>query len=86
MSAFYGTTVGSRGVATRCGSRNSGIKSSVQSWDYSVITRMFEDNDGKTVVSISVSNGSTSYGDRELFRGTQEELIKKLSTDKVSRG
>lgn len=78
MSKFYATIQGQAGEATRRGSVNSGIRASVQSWNGSVITDLSEDKDGKTIVSVSFSNDSSSYG-REVFKGTISELVAKLT-------
>jgi hypothetical protein len=79
MSAFYGSIVGSRGEATRCGTKNSGLKVAAQSWDGSVITRLSYDADGKLNVTLEVAEGSSSgYGSKELFSGTLDQLRKKL--------
>ena len=77
MSKFYGMIQGNRGVATRGGSKNSGYMASCQSYDGSVITRMWYDDNDKLVVSLEVSDGSHSFGDT-IFRGSIEELRKKL--------
>ena len=79
MAKFYGQVCGSANTtATRRGSAKSGIKASVQSWDGSVITELNENKDGETIVSVSFSNESSSYG-REVFRGTISELVAKLT-------
>ena len=79
MAKFYGQVSGSANTAaTRRGSAKSGIKASVQSWDGSVITELNENKDGETIVSVSFSNESSSYG-REVFRGTISELVAKLT-------
>ena len=79
MAKFYGQVSGSANTtATRRGSAKSGIKASVQSWDGSVITELNENKDGETIVSVSFSNDSSSYG-KEVFRGTISELVAKLT-------
>lgn len=45
MSHFYGTLQGSRGEATRGGSKGSGIASYTASWEGAVHTQLWE-NDG----------------------------------------
>ena len=78
MAKFYGSIQGNRGAATRGGSAASGIKSSCQSYDGSVITYMSYDGIDNLVVTIEVSDGSSSYG-RRIFCGTFEEYIAKLT-------
>ena len=74
MAKLYGSIQGNRGAATRMG--HSSIKSSVQSYDGSVITYMSYD-DEKLMVEICVTDESSAYG-RRIFYGTFEEYIAKL--------
>lgn len=76
MSKFYGQVEGSaQTIATRRGFRD--IKSSAQSWDGSVITRLFYDDDGKLNINIQLSDDSSFYG-CSYFTGTLDELKAKL--------
>ena len=77
MAKFYGTLVGNRGEATRLG--HSRIKVSAQSWDGSLITELTYNNEGKLMVSLKASEESTSCYGRELFYGTFEDFVAKLS-------
>jgi hypothetical protein len=77
MSAFYGCVQGNRGAATRGGSRASGFKSTAQSYDGSVITRLSYNNEDDLMVTIEVSEGSSPYG-TTIFTGTFDEYINKL--------
>ena len=77
MSAFYGMVQGNRGAATRGGSRNSGFRSTAQSWDGSIITRLSYNQDDELMVSIEVAEGSAPYGNN-IFYGTFQEYIEKL--------
>ena len=75
MSAFYGMIQGNRGAATRSGSKASGYTSSCQSWDGSVRTDMWYNDKDELMVCIGLcTNGSSTYTDKTLFRGTFEEL------------
>lgn len=77
MSKLYGSIQGSRGAATRTG--GSLMKSSVQSYDGSVITYMSYDKDN-LMVEICVSDYSSSYGSR-IFYGTFDEYVAKLKRE-----
>jgi hypothetical protein len=77
MSTFYGMVQGNRGAATRGGSRASGFKASVQSWDGSIITQMSYDKDDNLTVDVSYSTGSSCYG-TTIFHGTFDEYVMKL--------
>lgn len=73
MSHFYGTLKGSRGQATRCGTKDSGIMASAQSWDGS-ITVYIEDSYNTTNVSICSKEGSGAGG-RLLWSGPLSDLL-----------
>jgi hypothetical protein len=77
MSAFYGCIQGNRGVATRGGSRASGFKSTAQSYDGSIITRLSYNHEDELMVTIETSDGSAPYGS-QIFYGTFKEYIEKL--------
>lgn len=76
MSKFYGSVVGNTGVATRGGTASSGIKTSNQSYDGSIITTMYEDA-GNLMIRIDYSPESSSHGST-VFNGTVEEYLEKL--------
>lgn len=79
MSKFYGQVEGmAQTVASRRGSKY--IKTSAQSWDGSVITRLHYDDDGELYVSIDIDDGSSFYG-QCYFYGTLEQLKQKLKKD-----
>lgn len=76
MSAFYGTVIGSSDTAaTRRGTKD--IRVSAQSWDGSVITRMWYNTGDKLMVEIQTADGSSAYG-YTVFTGTYEEYGKRL--------
>lgn len=72
MFTFYGQIQGQRTTKTTIGSKTSGIKSSVQSYDGSVIMKMYDIN-GVVKVDIQISDISSFYGD-SYFYGTIDEL------------
>lgn len=77
MSKFYGQVVGNGETnGTRRGSRN--IKVSAQSYDGSLITFMYYDENGNLCVDLDYAEDSNLYG-RTMFRGTMQELLEKLS-------
>ena len=77
MSTFYGTLTGNKGTATRCGSKDSGIRASVQSWNGSVMTALsFRGDD--LMVQVSWSEDSRATMGHHLFYGTLEEFVRKL--------
>jgi len=78
MSKFYGSVQGNRSAATRGGSKNSGFRTSAQSWDGSVITNLYyeEVEPKKEILKIRIDladDSRSSYGDI-YFNGTLGEL------------
>lgn len=84
MATFYGTIEGNRGPATRCGSRNSGIKASVQSFDGSVITSLGYEGE-RLMVRVRLNRGSSCYGGWDLpeWHGTFDEFCNLLGGDEL---
>ena len=78
MSKLYGSLQGCRGEATRCGTKNSGMRASVQSYDGSLVSYMDLDENDKPIITLKVSNCTSFYGDETIFRGSLEELKAKL--------
>ena len=74
MAHFYGNLKGSRGEATRCGTRNSGIRVSARSWAGSVSVEMQEREDGTPGVIIRVTEGSLPGG-RIVYIGPLAALV-----------
>ena len=85
MATFYGRTRGNRGDATRTGSYDSHIASSVQSYDGSLTMELFypTDEDGtlggdKYIdtlwVQVYHNEGSGIFGDT-VFRGSVERFL-----------
>jgi len=53
MSHFYGYLQGSRGEATRCGTKTSGINAHLRSWN-NVVYASLEDNNGEDVLILDI--------------------------------
>lgn len=87
MSYFYGTTVGHRGTATRCGSKSSGITSTANGWSIGgEVEVTYSDILQTDVVTFYTTNGSNSHrsklasfaivdGQRQLLDTTHPELF-----------
>ena len=78
MAKLYGTLQGCRGEATRVGSTTSGIRASIQSYNGSLISYMALDDNGNPIITLKTSNGTSCYGNEEIFKGTLEELKERL--------
>lgn len=85
MSKLYCTIQGCRGEATRCGSKNSGVRASLQSWQGSLISYMDLDDNENPIITLKTSGGSSSYGNETIFRGSLEELKAKLKAQSEAR-
>ncbi|MFC1567354.1 hypothetical protein ACFL3R_00770 [Thermodesulfobacteriota bacterium] len=59
MSHFYSSIQGNRGEATRCGTKDSGIRGHIRGWDIGVRVHVFNRNgvDEVRVYKTSGSNG-----------------------------
>ncbi len=57
MSHFYGYLQGNKGQATRCGSKNSGIKAHIRSWNNDVHTNLSADENGEDVLRVDFPEG-----------------------------
>lgn len=78
MSKFYGQVEGmAKTVASRRGSDRSDIKASVQSWDGSIIMRMYYDKDDELCIDIEHASGS-SFSGYTVFNDTVEKFLKRL--------
>ena len=70
MAHFYGTLNGSRGEATRCGTKNSGMTTHAASWAGAVRTRLWHDSEtGQDMARVELVpwHGSGCY--RTLYSG-----------------
>jgi hypothetical protein len=77
MSRFYGQVFGqAQTSASRRGSKE--IKVSAQSWNGSVITSLYYNENDELMVNLSISDGSSSYGYTH-FDGTLDELKERLA-------
>lgn len=75
MAHFRGTVRGNRGLASRLGTKKSGLYVSVNGWNIGVAVSMAHIN-GKDSVSIVLTGGSNSCGRvKELGRFVEGESI-----------
>ena len=84
MSATYTTCCGMRGERTARGG-NDGCRASIQSYDGSIITRNWYDDDGTLKVRVGTNDGSSTCSDWNSndFTGTFQEFkdLLKLAAD-----
>ena len=67
MSRFYASIQGNRGVATRCGSRNSGITGHIRGWYIGARVEVIEDEEGEDLVRVYKTGGSCGRNREELI-------------------
>ena len=79
MAHFYGSMQGSRGEATRCGTKNSGIHTSARSWTHGVEVGLQADQDGDDLFCISVTSGSNGGPEAKPLYLNTEDLADLLS-------
>lgn len=68
MSHFYGTLQGSRGQATRCGTKNSGITTQAAGWQGCIETHIYHDDaTGKDMYRVYLTPWQGSGGSTILL-------------------
>ena len=80
MSTFYGEVEGNRGVGSRVGTRESGLRSSAQSNDGSIVVKLRYEGD-ELMVEIGTMAWSGSNFHRPNWWGTFKELDELLRKD-----
>ena len=59
MSRFYASIQGNRGMATRQGSKDSGIHGHIRGWDIGASVSCHVDASGEDIVTVDLTGGST---------------------------
>lgn len=68
MSHFYGRIQGSRGEATRCGTKSSGLTVSANGWNIGAsITLSYDDETGLDTIRIIINKGSNDSSAIEII-------------------
>jgi len=71
MSRFYASIKGNRGIATRQGSKGSGIEGHIRGWDIGARVICYVDDNGNDAIRITLTGGSnrpSSIKDLGTFR------------------
>jgi hypothetical protein len=76
VSHFFGTVVGGRGEATRCGHASTGLRVSAQSYTGSIQIHL-TCRDGVDWYHITVCRGSSRQGERDVLSGKLSDLINR---------
>jgi len=76
MAEYYGTVQGHRGIASRCGSKNSGIRAMVKSWTNTADISLSEDN-GEDLLIITKPNKLKTIINGQEYKGLES------NTDKI---
>ena len=78
MSQFYGSLTGNRGMATRQGTKASGIEGHIRGWHIGARVICFHDGDsGKDTVQVYKTGGSSNPSGQELIAEFTEDQEKK---------
>ena len=81
MSKFYGQVEGgAKTIASRRGFNS--IRSSVQSWDGSVILEMYYNGDDMLCIRVDVVEDDSKFYGNRIFDGGFGEFIRKLKGEK----
>lgn len=75
MSHFYGTLNGQAGEVTRCGSKNSGLRTIAASWQGAVQVDLYA-QDGKDFARVSLTKWRGAGDDVVLYDGPVGALDK----------
>ena len=67
MSHFYGTLQGSRGEATRCGTKNSGVQTVAAGWGGAVQVNVEVNQDGDDYYTVWLIPWQNSGGRMQLI-------------------
>lgn len=77
MAKFYAQAKGNRGLVHCMGSEASGIWTSAQSYDGSVIVKLWYKHDGELMVTLNISDESSADG-RIAFSSTFSDFKNKF--------
>lgn len=77
MSRFYGQVISDIAQTNATRRASEDIKVSCQSWNGSVISKMYYDKKDELIIEIYIDDGSSSTGDL-YFKGNLEKLKEKL--------
>lgn len=72
MAHFYGTLQGSRGEATRLGTKNSGVDTTAASWNGAVRTSLFH-RDGRDCVRVALIKWQGKGVSHVIYEGPVDE-------------
>lgn len=74
MSHFYGSIQGSKGQATRCGTKKSGISAHIRGWNVGARVDIFTNEQGQDEVRVSKTGGSQG-GDKNIIATYTKESL-----------
>jgi len=75
MSHFYASIRGSRGEATRAGTKNSGMEGHIRGWNIGARVFMSVNDKGEDVCTIYLTSGSNGYSyGKHLGDFTEKDL------------
>lgn len=78
MSRFYAEIQGSRGAATRQGSKKSGISGHIRSWNLGAYVVCYVGQDGKDHIRVSITGGSNDPSIKKVLIDISEDEVSEL--------
>ena len=68
MAHFTGRLEGNKGEATRCGSKKSGIRAAIRSWNNDILAVLSIDSNGKDVLHLTIPKKLATYINGKLVK------------------
>lgn len=87
MAQYRATIEGQRGIASRLGSKKSGLLAKVNGWNCGIEVEMSYDEEGKEdVINVYLTSGSSQRGEK-IFLGkyTENHIISYLQEKRLEK-
>jgi hypothetical protein len=85
MAYFYGTLNGSRGEATRCGTKQSGMETYCAGWSGAVRCQSYIGKDGKDKVRIEFKRWRGQGTDKLIYDGDMDGKTFGMISDAIEK-
>ena len=83
MAHFRATIQGTRGEASRLGTKSTGIQASINGWDIGLNVDIIHNEAGQDKILVSLTGGSNQKGEKVYLAGlTRKDLDRMLNTRK----
>lgn len=75
MARFYAEIQGNKGLASRMGSKSSGMSASVNGWDVGVDVRAYVDGHDQDIVVVTPNGGSNGVDHVRMSVGVKHDSV-----------